>query len=159
MPAHPRVRRRDAPLLLEHAHVGLGKVWLRRRPRHRRHGRRHGHLRAVVRHHGAWVVSLLERLERHELRELAAEDLGVAAEAVNHAMRRLLVLGEVSDVDEAARVGRRVHEEEGRCGELDDNAAPVWVAVAVVKLDVLDVRERVLDLVASLVVVDVVGHG
>lgn len=168
---HGRVHLADAPLVLigHHAHVGGTKVGLGRRARDGRDGSRGGDgvggIHGVgagdgIGHVAVSVVAVHEGLERDELGELAAQDLGVAAEVVDHAGGGLGVFGKVANLVEAAGGGGRVHEEVGGVVELDDDAAELGgVAFAVFEVDVLDVSKGVLDLVAGLVVVDVVGHG
>ncbi len=89
----------------------------------------------------------------------------MAAEMMHQHARRLLVLGEVATLVKPTGAGR-VHEEVGRTHQLDDQAARAglaWLrrgrhAIARVEGDVADGREGILDLVASRIVVDVVGH-
>lgn len=104
-------------------------------------------------------VTVHEGFQRHELGKLTAENLGVAAEVVDHTMRRLLILSEVATLEKAVGIGGRVHEEVRGPVQLNDNAAKlVRVAVVVLQINRFNGRERVLDLVASLLIVDVVGH-
>ena len=148
----------DAPLLLlVHADVRLGEVGLRRRPVGGRDRGRHGDGVELVERIG--VVSVHEGFQRDQLGELTAQHLGVSSQVVRQDLRSLLVFCEVADLNEAIRGGSRVHEEVWRTVELDNDAAElVRVTVRVLKEDVLDVRERVFDLVARLLVVDVVCH-
>ena len=103
-------------------------------------------------------VAALERLEKGQLGELAAEHAGISAEMVHEDLRRLPVLRKVPALVEAPGSGR-VHEEVRRAVKLHDQAG--WVharilGLAIRKSDVFDVREGELDLVAGRFVVDVV---
>lgn len=109
---------------------------------------------------GVGRMTVHESLQGHKLGQLAAEDLGVATQVVHHALRRLLILREVTTLEEAIRVWGRIHEEVWRSVELDDDATEfVWVAVIVFEVNGFDGREGILNFVASLLIVDVVGHG
>lgn len=79
---------------------------------------------------------------------------------VGQEVRSLLILGEVATLEEAVGRRRRVHEEVRRPVQLNDDATGIRaVGIAILQVDVLDVREGILNLVARLLVVDVVGHG
>lgn len=69
----------------------------------------------------------------------------------------MLILSEITDLEEAASLANRVHEEEGWLEKLDRDSAHM-IAITIVEVDVLDVRKGILDLVSFLIVVDVVGH-
>ena len=109
---------------------------------------------------GVQQVPVLERLEKGQLGELAAEYARIAAEMVEEDLRRLPILREVTALVETAG-SRRVHEEIGWAVELHGQTG--WVhagvfALAIRKRDVFDVGERELDLVAGRLVVDIVGQ-
>ena len=149
----------NAPLgFLEHAHVRLRKVRLRGRPGGRRHGGRHGQGVELVERRSRGRVAVDESFQADQLGQLAAQHLRVSTEVMRQYPGSLEVLGEVVDLDEGRR-GRRVHVEQRGMQKLDRDAAQLVAALDIVEVDVLDVRERVLDLVTGLVVVDVVGHG
>lgn len=106
------------------------------------------------------VVAVHERIKRNQLGELTAQHLGVSSEVVNHALASLRVFSEVSDLKEAASLRGGVHEKVRGAVQLNDNAAKLArVSLVVLEVDVLDVGEGVLDLVAGLLVIDVIGHG
>lgn len=69
----------------------------------------------------------------------------------------MLIFSEITDLEEAASLANRVHEEERRLEELNRDSAHM-VAIAVVEVDVFDVGKGILDLVSFLIVIDVVGH-
>lgn len=71
--------------------------------------------------------------------------------------RSLLIFSEVSTCEEAATGSRRVYEEEWRVKQFNQDAAVL--ALRSIEEDALDVGERVLDLVPSLLGVDIIGHG
>lgn len=104
------------------------------------------------------AVTVHESLEAYQLRQLAAQHLGVSTEMVCEHSRGLLVFGEIAALEESCGLRSRVHEEERRVKKLDRDAAEV-ITLAVVKENVFDVSKRILDLVPSLLIVDVVGHG
>lgn len=109
---------------------------------------------------GVSRMTVHESLQGHELGELAAEDLGIAPQVVHHALRRLLILREVTTLEKAIRVWRRVHKEVRRSVQLDYDATQlVWVAVVVLEVNGFDGCEGILNFVTSLFIVDVVGHG
>lgn len=113
-----------------------------------------------------WVVylmSVLERLEGNKLGKLSTQYLRMSAEMVHHTVRCLLIFREITALIKATRSGR-VHEEVWRSSQLNNEsprslsgAFSVACRVAILKCNVLDVREWILDLVTSRVVVDVVG--
>lgn len=79
---------------------------------------------------------------------------------MDKALRCLLVLGKVAALEEAVRCGRRVHKKVRWPVQFDYDATQlVWVAIIVLEVDRLDAGEWVLDLVASLFIVDVIRHG
>jgi hypothetical protein len=107
--------------------------------------------------------AILERLERHELRKLPTENLGVSAKVMGQDVRGLLVLREVSALEESARAGG-VHEEVRRSVQLNDEttrarrrASGGWNGFTRLQLYALDEGERKFDLVASRIVVDIIG--
>ena len=108
-------------------------------------------------------MSILVRIQGHQLRELAVQNLGMATQVVYHDLRRLLIFREITTLMESSRP-RRVHEKVGRASELHNETARVrrraaWlVGNPMLKGDVLDVGERELDLVSCRVVVDVIGQ-
>lgn len=72
----------DAPLvLLEHANVRLGEVWLRRRTSWG-DGSRQGHGVVHLLEHVVRAVAVHESLKADKLGKLAAQDLGIAATEV-----------------------------------------------------------------------------
>lgn len=113
----------------------------------------------------SWVehcVTVLERVERHELGQLTAESLGGATKLVHHDFARLLVLGEVTALVEATAT-RAVHVELRRTNQLNHQCAQSLRSAlcsgrdfTLDKVDVLDPSEWVFDLVAGRIVVDVV---
>lgn len=109
---------------------------------------------------GRRVVAVHEGIKRNQLGELTTQHLGVSSKVVNHALAGLRVFSEVSNLKEAAGLRGRVHEEVRRAVQLNDNTTKLArVSFVVLEVDVLDVGEGVLDLVAGLLVIDVVGHG
>lgn len=79
---------------------------------------------------------------------------------MDKASRSLQVLSEIANVYEAVGGVGGIHKEIWRGRELDGDAAhAVGVAFGVFELNSLYVRKRVLDLVAGLFCVNVVGHG
>lgn len=105
-------------------------------------------------------MTVHERLERHELGQLPAQNFGVSTEVMNETLRSLLVFGEIATLEEAICCGRRVHKKVGWPVQFDDNTANlVGVTFVVLQVDGLDIRKRILDLVPCLLVVDIVSHG
>lgn len=105
-----------------------------------------------------WVVTVHERVQVGKFGQLTAQNLRVPSKSVYHHPRSLLIFREISNLEEPTR-SRRIHEEIWRTVQLDNEAALLSrVHVAVLEVDVLDVTERVLDLVSRRVIVDVVGH-
>ncbi len=107
-------------------------------------------------------MSILEGLERHQLGKLSAQHLGMSSQLVSQDLGCLLILGEVTTLVEAARVGR-VHEKVGRPVQLNDKparsrwrAVSSWRRFTRFQLNALDKGERVFDLVASGIIVDIV---
>lgn len=108
---------------------------------------------------GIGRVTVHEGLKGHEFGQLTAENLRVASQMVHHTLRRLLILREVTALEEAVCVRRRVHEEVWRPVQFNNDATEfVWVAVIVLEVDGFDGRKGVLDFVARLLIVDIVGH-
>lgn len=105
-------------------------------------------------------MSVGKRLQGDQLCQLTAQNLGVAAEVVNVALSCLLILGEVTTLEESIRVGGRVHVEVGRSVQFNDDSTKFGaVTFRILEKDILDGAEVVLDLIASLIVVDIVSHG
>jgi len=105
-------------------------------------------------------MAVHKRLERDELRELTAKHLRAAPESVNQASGSLKILGEIVHLIETLGIRTRVHEEMGWPVELDNDAAGFReVAFVILEVNALDVGEWVLNLVPSLLIVNIVGHG
>lgn len=157
-------------VLVEVHKVGVSKVvWLGSRALDERRRHRSGHSKVVV---GAGAVvavtivrqPVLERLQRHKLGQLDAQNLGMTSQMMNHDLACLLLLGEIAALVETARVGR-IHIEHGWVVQFHHDstrsrrgAIGTRVGVSRLQGDVLDVGERVFDLIASRVVVDIVSH-
>ncbi len=110
------------------------------------------------------TVSGLKRFQRDEFGELATQSIGVATQMMCVDLRRLLVLGKVPTLVEASCTGR-VHEKIRRPVQLHEKTPRSWShavgiirRIGVFKGNVLDVGERILDLVTSRVIVDIVGE-
>ena len=109
-------------------------------------------------------VTIPKRLEGDQFRQLHRENLWMASEMMNQALRGLLILSKVSTLVESTRV-RGIHEEIWRPVQLNDKSSGLWRAsvgggnsIGGFQNDVFDIRERILDFVSSRVVIDVVGH-
>lgn len=107
-------------------------------------------------------MPVLERIQRHQLGKLPAEDFGMTSEMVNENLRCLLILCKITTLIEAARA-RRIHKEVRRSAELNDKAARprrrpvvIWTGFSRFQRDVFDVGKWKFDLVSRRVVVDVV---
>jgi len=158
------------PLLLKHVDMRLREVGLRRGSCGRGDRRGHRDSMRVVEHLGTMdmrqvvviervvrAVTVHECLKRHKLRQLPTQYLGISTQMVHETVGSLVVLSEVADLGKASCV-RMIHQEVGRASKLNDDTADfVRVALVVVQVDVLDEGEGVLDLVSSLVVIDVVS--
>lgn len=145
----------DTPAFLEHAYMSLCIIiWLRSRAETNRGYRRgDGHLLLLER-----VVAGFKRFERNQAGQLATENLGVPSKMMDHYLRSLLIFCEVTALEETTRSGG-VHEEIGWSIELDDQPTrPSGFHISIFQEDILDESERVFDLVAGLVVIDVVCH-
>lgn len=104
------------------------------------------------------VVAVHKRIEGNEFRQLTAKYLGMTTKLMNHDLRGLLILCEITALEEPSRSGR-VHEEIWGAIELYNKTA--WLSrfsITIFQVDVLNEGERILDLVSGLVVVDVVCH-
>lgn len=108
--------------------------------------------------------AILEGLQGHELGKLNAQDLGMASQVMNHDLTSLLFLGEITALVETSRVGR-VHVKVRRAVQFHDKTTwsrwfPIRPRARVTgfQRDVLDIGERVLDLIAGSIVVYIVRH-
>lgn len=115
---------------------------------------------------GVVIVSqaVLERFQGNKLGKLNAQDLGMASQMMNHDLACLLFFSEITTLVETSRVGGihvevwwavQLHHKTTRSGWC---AVRAGVRISGFQSDVLNVSERILDLVTGSIVVNVVGH-
>jgi len=109
-----------------------------------------------------WTVSVHERVQGRQFRQLTSQHFGMAAKVMHHDHGCLLLLREVGTLVEPSSTSG-VHEEIGRPIQFNEEAARsrwhatgVFCRVPIFKGDIFDICERVFNFLASSLVVDVV---